>query len=169
MKDLAIILLNSKTNIEFENCDVYKDSEYSNDLSIFEKLNLIGILIRNIEMENDKEYKLIFLINENKYNLNEFSKNWFNDFHNNNLLNEHELYSDDVQMGLQMKDSGLSYSFIITHSISFNFISNFSRFQKEFQKITNIENLNCALYAFCVHQKLKMITYNLNYGKRKLL
>jgi hypothetical protein len=169
MKDLAIILLNSKTNLEFENCDVYKDSSYSNELDIFEKLNHIGILVRDIEIENDKEYKLVFIINENKYKLSEFSKNWFNEFYINNLLDEHEIYSDDVNLGLNMKESGLSYSLIISRSISFNFISNFSRFKKEFERLTNITNPTVALYTFCVHQKLKMSNYNLEYGKKKLL
>lgn len=169
MKRIAVVILNCNSDIEFDECDVYKDSECSNNLNILDKLNRIGIKIREVEMKNDKEYKLIFIISEKKYNLTELPNNWFVDFDQNNILNEHDLYSDEITTGLNMKTSGMSYSLIITHSIPFNFISNFNRFQKEFEKLTKISNVNSALYTFCIQQKLKLFNYNLIYGKKKLI
>ena len=169
MCDFAVVILNSKENISFNGCDVYRDDLYDNSLSIFDKLNRIGIELRETEIKKDKEYELIFVIDAKKYNLLEFPKNWFTQFYINNKLNDCDIYSDDVYTGVNMDLSRLSYSLIITKSIPFNFISNFNRFQLEFERITKKSDVKSALYTFCIHQKLKMFSYNLEISKKKLL
>lgn len=159
MKDLLIIALNCKEEFEFENCDFYNDKEYSDNLDFFIKLNRIGIRIREIEIKNNKTYKLICVIDSLKYNISAFSKNWLSKFNVENPLAAKDLYSDRVVVGINMNKSELSYSLIVTNSISFNFISNFYRFKKELEELTNIKNTNSIFYTFCIHQKLRLLNY----------
>ena len=86
MKRIAVVILNCNSNIEFDGCDIYKDSECSNNLNTLDKLNRIGIKIREVEMKNDKEYKLIFIISEKKYNLYDLPNKWFIDFDQNKII-----------------------------------------------------------------------------------
>jgi hypothetical protein len=169
MKDLLIIALNCNEDFEFEGCDFHNDKEYSNNLNYFTKLNRIGFNIREIEIKNSKTYKLICFIDSLKYNISKFPKDWLYEFSIKNSLSAKDLYSDEVKIDVDMWTSRLSYSLVITNSISFNFISNFYRFEKELEQLTNTKNTNLSFYTFCVHQKLRLINYKVDNRKETKL
>lgn len=159
MKDLLIIALNCKDELEFKGCDFYNDTNYPNDLNFFVKLNRIGIDIRESEIKNGNPYKMICFVDYLKYNISKFSKNWLYEFSINNPPSPKDLYSNKVNVGLNMRESNLSYSFVISDSITFNFISNFYRFEKELNEPNNLNSRNSIFYTYCVHQKLRLLNY----------
>jgi hypothetical protein len=163
MNKLALVLMNGDTFNEyspFVNCDIYTDYLIDKNLNYFERLNRVGNTIRNIEIEKDCKYDLIYLLNLKKYSLSKIELDFFDKHFKDIITKDSQIYSAEVLHGIFPSECKLTSNMMYMESVPFNFISNFCRFYSTFNKNIKSKSFDNMMYIYTYMCKIK--SYNID-------
>jgi len=163
MNKLSLVLMNDNMFNDYPtlvNCDIYTDYSIDKNLNYFERLNRIGNTIRNIEIERDCKYDLIYLFNLEKYSLNKIELDFFDNHYKELITKDSQIYSAEVLHGVFPPECRLHSNMMYMESVPFNFISNFYRFYSEFNTNLKTKSIDNMLYIYTYMCKIK--SYNID-------
>jgi hypothetical protein len=163
MNKLSLVLMNDTmfgNYPQLVNCDIHTDYSIGKNLNYFERLNRIGNTIRSIEVERDCKYDLIYLLNLEKYSLNEIELDFFDSHYKKLNTKDSQIYSAEVLHGVFPPECRLYSNMMYMESVPFNFISNFYRFYSEFNTHLKTKSIDNMLYIYTYMCRIK--SYNID-------